>query len=47
MSNTKQFMLAWLQYANDNGDRTVNNFGVAETDAEVAGRLIATGSITI
>jgi prepilin-type N-terminal cleavage/methylation domain-containing protein len=38
MSNTKQFMLAWLQYANDNGDRVVNNFGVAETDAEIAGK---------
>ena len=38
MNNTKQFMLAWLQYANDNGDRVVNNFGVAETDAEVAAK---------
>jgi prepilin-type N-terminal cleavage/methylation domain-containing protein len=38
MSNTKQFMLAWLQYANDNGDRVVNNFGVQETDAEISAK---------
>lgn len=36
MNNTKQLMLCWLQYANDNQDRVVNNFGQAETDAEIA-----------
>jgi prepilin-type N-terminal cleavage/methylation domain-containing protein/prepilin-type processing-associated H-X9-DG protein len=36
MSNSKQLMICWLQYANDNQDRVVNNFGQAETDAEIA-----------
>jgi prepilin-type N-terminal cleavage/methylation domain-containing protein/prepilin-type processing-associated H-X9-DG protein len=31
MSNGKQLGLAWQLYAGDNDDRTVNNFGVAET----------------
>jgi len=34
MSNTKQLMLAWIQYPSDNDDKVVNNFGVAETDAD-------------
>jgi prepilin-type N-terminal cleavage/methylation domain-containing protein/prepilin-type processing-associated H-X9-DG protein len=38
LNNTKQFMLAWLQYAHDNEDRVVNNFGVSETDAEIANK---------
>jgi prepilin-type N-terminal cleavage/methylation domain-containing protein/prepilin-type processing-associated H-X9-DG protein len=36
MGNTKQLMLAWMQYAGDNADQVVNNFGQAETDAEIA-----------
>ncbi|MFN3409365.1 MAG: prepilin-type N-terminal cleavage/methylation domain-containing protein [Limisphaerales bacterium] len=35
LGNTKQLMLAWLQYADDNEDRVVNNFGRIETEAEV------------
>jgi len=27
LSNTKQLMLGWLQYANENNDRLINNFG--------------------
>ncbi len=34
MSNTKQLMLAWIQYPSDNDDKVVNNFGVAETNAD-------------
>ena len=37
MSNTKQLMLGWIMYTNDNEDRVVNNFGVDETRAEVSG----------
>jgi prepilin-type N-terminal cleavage/methylation domain-containing protein/prepilin-type processing-associated H-X9-DG protein len=36
LSNTKQLMICWIQYANDNQDRVVNNFGQTETDAEIA-----------
>ena len=35
MHNGKQLMLAWLLYAGDNGDKCVDNFGVAETAAEI------------
>ena len=38
MSNGRQLMYAWLQYAHDNDDRIVNNFGVQETDAEIAAK---------
>ena len=38
MNNGKQLMLTWLLYANDNSDKTVNNFGVSETAAEIAAR---------
>ncbi|MBI3851783.1 MAG: prepilin-type N-terminal cleavage/methylation domain-containing protein [Verrucomicrobia bacterium] len=38
MSNGKQLMLAWLLYADDNNDKCVNNFGVSETAAEIAGK---------
>ncbi|HYE30124.1 MAG TPA: type II secretion system protein [Methylomirabilota bacterium] len=31
MNNGKQLMLGWLQYALDNDDRLVNNFGINET----------------
>ena len=33
LSNTKQLGTAWQRYAGDNDDKTVNNFGVAETRA--------------
>ena len=35
LSNGKQLMLAWLQYAGDNNDRYAGNFGVDETAAEI------------
>ena len=38
MNNGKQLMLVWLLYADDNGDKCVNNFGVTETDAEITGK---------
>ncbi len=38
MNNGRQLMFAWLQYAHDNGDRVVNNFGQAETDTEIAAK---------
>ena len=38
MSNGRQLMYGWIQYAHDNDDRIVNNFGQAETDAEIAAR---------
>ena len=36
MNNSRQLMYAWLQYANDNADYYVGNFGVQETTAEIA-----------
>lgn len=36
MSNTKQLLLGWTMYAGDFEDRVANNFGAAETRAEVA-----------
>jgi prepilin-type N-terminal cleavage/methylation domain-containing protein/prepilin-type processing-associated H-X9-DG protein len=38
MNNCKQLMLGWMQYAHDNEDRVVNNFGVAETVLEINNR---------
>jgi prepilin-type processing-associated H-X9-DG protein len=38
MNNTRQLMLAWIQYAHDNDDRVANNFGQAETYTEIAAR---------
>jgi len=38
MSNGRQLMYGWIQYAHDNDDRVVNNFGQAETDTEIANR---------
>jgi len=38
MSNGRQLMLAWVSYAHDNNDRIVNNFGSAETVAEISGQ---------
>jgi prepilin-type N-terminal cleavage/methylation domain-containing protein/prepilin-type processing-associated H-X9-DG protein len=37
LNNTKQLMIAWRMYADDNTDRVVNNFGVVNTTAEVTG----------
>ena len=36
MSNGRQLMLAWMQYAQDNNDRIANNFGSVETLATIA-----------
>lgn len=38
LSNTKQLTLGWVMYAGDFTDRVANNFGAAETAAEVAGK---------
>jgi prepilin-type N-terminal cleavage/methylation domain-containing protein/prepilin-type processing-associated H-X9-DG protein len=38
MSNTKQLMLAWHQYAGDNDDRVVSNYGAVETQTEIDGK---------
>jgi len=38
MNNSKQLMLGWVQYAHDNEDRLVNNFGAVETKAEITGQ---------
>ena len=38
MNNGRQLMYGWLQYALDNDDRVVNNFGVQETASEIAAR---------
>jgi prepilin-type N-terminal cleavage/methylation domain-containing protein/prepilin-type processing-associated H-X9-DG protein len=35
MNNGRQLMYAWLQYANDNNDKIVGNFGQSETYAEI------------
>ena len=35
LNNGKQIMLAWLQYAGDNNDKYVGNFGIDQTDAEI------------
>jgi len=37
MANSRQLMFAWHQYALDNGDQCVNNYGVTETYAEIQG----------
>jgi prepilin-type N-terminal cleavage/methylation domain-containing protein/prepilin-type processing-associated H-X9-DG protein len=37
LNHTRQLMLAWVQYAGDHQDRVPNNFGVTETQAEIAG----------
>ena len=36
MNNGNQLVKAWIMYANDNGDRCVNNYGVTQTDEAVA-----------
>jgi prepilin-type N-terminal cleavage/methylation domain-containing protein len=36
MNNGSQMIKAWTMYAGDNNDRCVNNFGVAQTDYDVA-----------
>jgi len=42
MNNGRQLMYAWLSYAHDNDDRLVGNFGVVETDAEIANKTYRT-----
>ena len=37
LNNTKQLMLGWRMYADDNMDKVANNFGVANTTTEVNG----------
>jgi prepilin-type N-terminal cleavage/methylation domain-containing protein/prepilin-type processing-associated H-X9-DG protein len=37
MNNSRQLMLGWYQYAQDNNDQVVNNFGSVETLAEITG----------
>ena len=38
MNNCRQLMMGWIQYANDNNDRVVNNYGVTETIAEITSK---------
>ncbi len=38
LNNGRQLMYAWMQYAQDNEDKIANNFGQAETYAEIAGK---------
>jgi prepilin-type N-terminal cleavage/methylation domain-containing protein/prepilin-type processing-associated H-X9-DG protein len=38
MNNSRQLMIAWMQYPDDNGDRVVNNYGINETQAEISGQ---------
>jgi prepilin-type N-terminal cleavage/methylation domain-containing protein/prepilin-type processing-associated H-X9-DG protein len=35
LSNGRQLMSAWIQYAHESDDRIVNNFGIVETQAEI------------
>ena len=35
LNNGKQLMLAWRMYPDDNGDKVVNNFGVAATQGSI------------
>ena len=37
LNNTKQLMLAWRMYPEDNSDKVVSNFGVNNTSADAAG----------
>src|SRR5258706_6365462 len=39
INNTRQLMLAWIQYANDNNDRTVDNFPGATLNGWIAGQM--------
>ncbi len=36
MNNTRQLMLAWKQYAGDNNENVVNNFGIDTTQATIS-----------
>lgn len=47
MNNGRQLMYAWLTYAHDNDDRLVGNFGVVETDTEVAGKTYRTWVVNV
>src|SRR5208283_1943455 len=35
MSNSRQLMMGWLQYANENNDRLVNNYDTASIYADL------------
>jgi prepilin-type N-terminal cleavage/methylation domain-containing protein/prepilin-type processing-associated H-X9-DG protein len=36
MNNGRQLMYAWMQYATENGDKLVGNYGIQETYTEIA-----------
>jgi prepilin-type N-terminal cleavage/methylation domain-containing protein/prepilin-type processing-associated H-X9-DG protein len=38
MSNTRQLMLGWAQYNQENNDHVVNNFGIDGTESEIQGQ---------
>jgi prepilin-type N-terminal cleavage/methylation domain-containing protein len=38
MSNARQLMLGWIQYAGDNSDQLVNNFDIADVQSELANK---------
>jgi prepilin-type N-terminal cleavage/methylation domain-containing protein len=47
MNNGNQMGKAWTMYAGDNKDRCVNNFGVAQTDYDVAQGLYHTWCVDV
>ena len=47
INNEKQLSLAWLMYANDNRDELANNYGVAETQAEITARTYRTWCVNV
>jgi len=36
MANSRQLMLAWIQYAGDNNDKLVNNYDIGDIQTEIA-----------
>jgi hypothetical protein len=47
MNNTHQIGYAWTLYANDNNDKVCNNYGVAQTDTEVANSTYGTWCVDV
>jgi prepilin-type N-terminal cleavage/methylation domain-containing protein/prepilin-type processing-associated H-X9-DG protein len=47
MNNTRQMTLAWLLYAADNNDQCVNNFGVTQTQTEIADKSDETWCVDV
>jgi prepilin-type N-terminal cleavage/methylation domain-containing protein len=47
MNNGNQMAKAWTMYASDNSDRCVNNFGITQTDAEVANKTYNTWCVDV